>query len=329
MILVILLAITIQITVYVFRKQIADYFNITDIPDNLTKKHLKPTPLVGGIGLIFIPIFYFTFEIYKNNIDREIVAILFIFIFLFIVGLLDDKYSFKGQNKLISVFIISLIFFLLTHHHFKIEFMNLYILNRKIELLDFWYFALPFSFSVMIFSLNIADGKNGLVVSYSIILLSLLLVFYSNIELQEYLYYFLIGLFVIFFFNIKGYLFLGTAGVNIIATSIFIILLKIYKHNNLYFEELILIYYIHIYEVIRLIIVRIKINRNPFKRDSNHIHDLIFKKNNILVSLIIYNLLSFTPFLIYKLTFINLTYSIFISVLLYYFSIYLIDKLNR
>lgn len=320
------LALLIQSLLYFYSNKIASKYNLLDIPDQKTKVHKHPTPLTGGIGLLIIPTLYIVYEIYIYGLDRELIAILLIMLTLSILGILDDKFSYKGINKLLIVFIVSLIFFLLSHHHFKIDSLNFYLFEKNFLLFDLWLIILPLAFSFLIFSLNIADGKNGLVIIYTIILLIILFFSYPNLEYKNFLLFMLCGLFIVLFFNITGKLFLGSSGVNIIAVSIFLIILKTYKHNNVFIEEIILIYYVHIYEVIRLFVSRIYFNKSPFRRDTNHLHNIIFKNLNPILSLIYYNSISFIPFCFYKFLGIDLIMSFILSLLLYFFSIIFLKK---
>tara|TARA_B100000575_G_scaffold42585_1_gene30032 strand:- start:596 stop:1576 length:981 start_codon:yes stop_codon:yes gene_type:complete len=321
-----LIGLFIQFFVYYYSDYIAKKFKLLDIPDQKTKRHKYPTPLTGGIGLVVIPIIYIGYEITIYGLDRELIAILLIVLTLSILGILDDKYSYKGLNKLSIVFIVSLAFFLLSHHHYKIDSLNFYLLEKKFLLFDFWLIVLPLAFSLLIFSLNIADGKNGLVITYTIFLLTILYFSYPNLEYKNFLLFVICGLFIVLFFNIKGKLFLGSSGVNIIAVSIFLIILKTYKHNNVYIEEIILIYYVHIFEVIRLFISRLYSNKSPFRRDTNHLHDIVFQKFNSILSIIYYCLISFIPFCFYKFLYIDLIISFILSLILYLFSIVILKK---
>jgi UDP-GlcNAc:undecaprenyl-phosphate GlcNAc-1-phosphate transferase len=321
------IALLLQATIYFQSEKLAHKFNLYDFPDQETKTHKRPTPLIGGLGLIIISFGYIFFDIYIYGLDREIIAILLIISSLSILGILDDKYSYKGNNKLIIVFIFTLIFFLISHHHFKIDFLNFFILNENVLIFNLWYFILPFSFTFLIFSLNISDGKNGLVTSFSFVLLLILYFSYPNLEYKNYLVFILFGLFLVFLFNFNGKLFLGSSGVNIIAVSIFLIIVKIYKHNEVYIEEIILIYFVHVFEVLRLFFSRIYSNRDPFKRDINHLHNFIFKKFNQTIAIIIYNFISFFPFIIYKFTQISLILSFLIALFLYTVSIIYCKKI--
>ena len=163
------LALLIQSVIYFYSNKIALKYNLLDIPDQKTKVHKQPTPLTGGIGLLIIPTLYIVYEIYIYGLDRELIAILLIMLTLSILGILDDKFSYKGINKLSIVFIVSLIFFLFSHHHFKIDSLNFYLFEKNFLLFDLWLILLPLVFSFLLFSLNIADGKNGLVIIYTII----------------------------------------------------------------------------------------------------------------------------------------------------------------
>ena len=93
---------------------IAKIINIFDVPDNNRKIHKGKIPALGGLLIIFniILIVLFlnkeilNFEAYKNVILINSYYFLFTFffslLFLFFIGIIDDKYSIKPFIKIVS-----------------------------------------------------------------------------------------------------------------------------------------------------------------------------------------------------------------------------------
>ena len=87
----------------------AQILGFVDEPDS-HKFHKTPTPLLGGVGVFFGAFGgIIIFKNYWQNSNFNL-AFLFVSIFLiFILGLLDDKFSFRPFPKLIGLILVSLI----------------------------------------------------------------------------------------------------------------------------------------------------------------------------------------------------------------------------
>ena len=95
--------------VIIKRNQIADYFNLIDKPDIKRKIHKSNTPIVATFSLVFFFIILLFTDLFLLNIfDDDFQIIIFISLCLFVVGVIDDKFTLNPYQKII---IISLIFF--------------------------------------------------------------------------------------------------------------------------------------------------------------------------------------------------------------------------
>ena len=84
---------------------------ISDKPDGKRKIHLKPIPLAGGIILIFnISIYailtlinpnFLPNELFFNN-NFQLLIFIITSIFIFLVGIIDDKYYLSPNLKILS-----------------------------------------------------------------------------------------------------------------------------------------------------------------------------------------------------------------------------------
>jgi UDP-N-acetylmuramyl pentapeptide phosphotransferase/UDP-N-acetylglucosamine-1-phosphate transferase len=111
-----------------FRRKI----NIVDFPDKERKVHKIPVPLYGGIFLflnlfLLLIISIFDDQILYNFFDLKKKRDVFIFfsscVFLFILGLLDDKFKINPYLRFIIFFIIFLL--ISQEKNLRIEYIQL------------------------------------------------------------------------------------------------------------------------------------------------------------------------------------------------------------
>ena len=84
----------------IYCKRISEILKLTDKP-NKQKIHKKPTPLMGGTIVFFllIEIFYFQHYSYLENFD--VLILITICFFCFLVGLIDDRINIRSYIKLL------------------------------------------------------------------------------------------------------------------------------------------------------------------------------------------------------------------------------------
>ena len=92
-----------------FVKYLAVRFNLLDKPDEKRKKHLRPTPLGGGVAIFlsfFISLFIARSYLLSGNLEYSHWLGFFIgSFFLIFGGLLDDKYNLSIKYQLIFPFL--------------------------------------------------------------------------------------------------------------------------------------------------------------------------------------------------------------------------------
>ena len=109
---------------------------------------------------------------------------------------------------------------------------------------------------LLINSLNLADGINGLVIFISIIWIVLISFYATKFVLITNLF-FVINLLILLFFNLQSKIFLGSGGVNFISTYISIITVYTFNSSNELKYEFILFFMIPGIDMIRVFLVRI------------------------------------------------------------------------
>ena len=276
------------------------HFNI-DKPDKIRKLHSKPTPLAGG-QIIFINLIIYWIlsfyskellnnEIFFQNEDSLNYFMVTIF-FIFLLGFVDDKYNLKANLKFIFLFIIILIL-LFKDFNLILNEINFSFYSKSLNLKNYNIIFSIFCFLVFLNAFNMFDGINLQSSLYSIIILTNILLFFSNSLLVKIL---IISLIFFSYLNYKNKSFLGDSGSLIIAFMISYFFIKMYNFDIIgYADQIILYMLIPGLDLIRLFIIRIFKKQNPLSSDRNHIHHLLLRKYSLEKSLIILLLMIIFP----------------------------------
>tara|TARA_B110000305_G_C18774347_1_gene331093 strand:- start:20 stop:505 length:486 start_codon:yes stop_codon:yes gene_type:complete len=130
----------------------------------------------------------------------------------------------------------------------------------------------------------------------------------------------LISLIFFLILNYNGKIFLGDSGTLFLGFLISYIFLYDYNNNhNFSIEEIFLVMYLPGIDLLRVALLRIANNSNPFLPDRKHLHHLISLNHNELICVLFLILLAFTPYVINY--FLEMPYTIIISSILVYFYI--------
>ncbi len=237
-----------------------------DIHQSFSNK--KNVPLAGGLFILFPIIFFlndfliscFMFSIYLIGFfsDRKI--------------LVSPKKRFLIQCVLILLFVMVLD---IRINSSRIEFFDI-ILNNKI-------FAVPFSafcLLILINGSNFIDGLNGLLISFTIIILFMLtklnLIDYSIISYQS-VNLIIFTLLLLLLLNIFNVLMLGDSGAYLLGFFVGFIIISSHLSNpdiSPYFFISLIWYpcFENLFSILR------KLNKefSPLKPDSKHLHQLVF-----------------------------------------------------
>jgi len=293
--------------------------NLIDYPTGI-KIHKKPVPLVGGIMLALVGLVI----IFNDNTILNQYEIGFI-ILVCIFGIIDDAQNINANKKFL-ILILAFLIFIYLNDNLKIKliyFQTLGVIYFP-DNLFLQIFLSTICFVLLINAYNMCDGINGLACIIFIIWSTYLSMTQENIATSLLPFAFLILIFLIF--NLKGDYFLGDGGNYFLSTLIGMIIVKEtqYSKQQIYAEEIFLLFMLPGIDMLRLFFHRIYNKKNPFIGDNNHLHHILIKKyNNLNVALLIYSALIITPLLIYNLTSINPLVLIITAFLLYF---YLIKK---
>ena len=292
-----------------FNKQIANFFNVFD---------KNKIPLIGGLFL-FIGLIINKIYLLNNSLLSIYFVDLFYLISIFIVALLDDRFSLDPYFRLIFIVITFSLF---------INYEYIFIQTLNFKYFSFFYtpdnnfikIILPiFCIIVFINAYNFTDGINCLATLLGISWFTYLAIKYHF--LIEIYFIFFIFMVLFLFLNYKNKSYLGDSGNYIISIIIGYLLITINRTlpNSIYIEEIFLLLIIPGLDLIRLFFIRIRKKQSPFKGDLNHLHHHLYKKYGLFKTLIIYLTLVNLPMYIFLINEEALIFLIFFSIIVYFY----------
>ena len=244
-------------------------------------------PLTGGIFLV-LPIVFF----YSNNL-----FLVSFFISIFLIGFFSDRKILVSAKIRFFLQIFIIISFVII--------FDLKIISSRIELFDimlsnklFAYFFSSFCLLILINGSNFIDGLNGLLISYSLIVIYKLgnLGLISDQIIFDQYFYLILSLFVVLLLlNILNILMFGDSGAYLLGLFLGFVIINSHVSNvdvSPYFYISLIWYpcFENLFSILR------KLNRkfSPLNPDSKHLHQLIFffVKKKIGLSIIFSNNLS-------------------------------------
>ena len=293
-------------------------FNFLDYPAK-GKIHTSPTPFVGGIIIYILLIICFSLNFFIN-IDLNLYSFFYMTVF-FVLGFIDDKFDLNSYYKILLVIVISLLMIYVD------ESFLIYKISFEITNNEFYFGLLKIPVTILCIlllyiAINMSDGINCLLISFASLTLLLIntLVFRHSLEFIDITL--LSSLITLLYFNYKNKVFLGNAGANLIA-AYFIYLLINGNYNKPVDVFLVISPFLILgIDMVRLIFLRLLKRTNPFNRDLNHFHHILYRKFNIKITIATYLIISFMPLTLNYLT--NITTLTFIpfQILIYSFIIY-------
>lgn len=302
--------ILINLLIFTNFRKIKNKIKLIDDPKSEVRKiHKKPISQIGGIWLmlnLFIIYFFsknfFEIKIFNESIhDLKNFGSLWIgLVFLFLIGLIDDKLKIKTSIKSILL-LFSIIIVLLIDNHLILNTVNLSFLDKSFSIGNLSFFFTLLSILLFINATNLYDGIHLQLGFYSLFLIC----YFILIKLSFY-FFLPIFTFIIFYLilNYKKLLFLGDNGSYVIGFLFSYLFIKSYNYGAIdYADKIFLIMILPGVDMFRLFIIRIFNKKNPFYPDQNHIHHLLlnYEKSNIIQVNLITIFLAVSPLIISQL----------------------------
>lgn len=259
---------------------VASWLGVMDVP-NERKLHKSETPLMGGIVLqmAFVPaaIAFVLLTTSPNWIQSLLILLAAVFA-MTLVGLADDRHTLSARDRLLISFLV---------------FGSSAILDPlfRVRVLDFAYLGFSLGLGTgwlaviftticcvgLLNAVNMADGKNGLVIGLCLGWCGLLAL-RAPAALLPIIALLAVGLVVLLGYNLANRLFLGDGGSYGLATAIGLIAIATYNSLGSYAgraisaDELMLVFAVPVLDAFRLTFARLRRGQSPMAADRDHLH---------------------------------------------------------
>ena len=259
-------------------RPISNILGILDAPDGERKLHPTITPLAGGLAIGLPALLALFYNALTTDFLPLYLVIAMAGLASLLLGLLDDRAHIRpiyrlALSLLLALAVLEIVPALL------LSFLHFSFLNQVIFLEQF---ALVFT-AVCIVGLqnaiNMADGKNGIVIGLCLFWTVELLLFAPD-HLRPILFALGAALFVALAFNLRGRLFLGDSGSY--ALSFIIALLAVYVYDIAFTDlpaDLVALWFlIPVIDCLRVMALRAVRGRSPFASDRSHLHHMLYHR---------------------------------------------------
>jgi UDP-GlcNAc:undecaprenyl-phosphate/decaprenyl-phosphate GlcNAc-1-phosphate transferase len=276
---------------------------LMDVPD-ARKTHQRPTPLLGGLALalIALPIsLIFGIFLYPAELRPSILIFIFASVAMVLMGMEDDRRTLTARNRLI----LSLIIFASVASFdplFNVRVLRFGVSGYEIGM---GVTAVGIVFTTiccvgLVNAVNMADGKNGLVIGLCLGWLAMLAI-RAPIGLLPFILILIACLAVLLIFNLRGDIFLGDGGVYGLGCAIGLIAIAIYNSREpvggyaIEAEELMLLFGIPVLDSFRLTYTRLRRGQSPMAPDRDHLHHHLQSKFGWPGGLVVYLAIALIP----------------------------------
>jgi UDP-GlcNAc:undecaprenyl-phosphate/decaprenyl-phosphate GlcNAc-1-phosphate transferase len=276
---------------------------LMDTPDT-RKRHRAVTPLMGGIVLVavFCPLgMALAYLAIPSEWSRLLTIWLGSVAAMAIIGLADDRHSLTPRHRLVLSFLVFAIAASLDPH-FNVRVLNFEHPEFELGLSTGW-FSIVFTTTCcvgLVNAVNMADGKNGLVIGLCLGWLALLS-FRVPTPLLPAVLLLSAVLVALLAFNLRGRLFLGDGGAYGLASAIGLLAIVTYNMPGnhagraIAAEELVLLFAAPVFDSFRLTYVRVRRGQSPMTGDRDHLHHHLLDRFGWPGGLFIYFVVALLP----------------------------------
>lgn len=276
-------------------------FGLLDFPDPSggRKRHATVTPLVGGLAITLsllsgVAVAYFNPATFAP-VSTHMAWFAFAVAGMYIIGLTDDRFALGPKIRLALAFLI-LLLVVLYAPDFGLPFLR-FSWSGETWFLDNIGDAFVLLCLVgLLNAVNMADGKNGLVIGICLIW-GLVLLVHAPTLLVPVLVATLVSLGTMMAFNFSGRLFLGDGGSYALSGIFGLLAIYIYNHEFavLRADHIAILFAIPVFDTIRLMTARVRRGQSPFAGDRDHLHHHLAHRWGWPLGLYIYLLLVGAP----------------------------------
>ena len=272
---VVLIAASVSVFISVFALQIGTCLHVLDIPDGKRKIHPTITPQIGGLAIglptLAISIYHAATSLflpfYSTVVGTGLACLL--------LGLFDDRKPIRPIYRLLFTFLLALVALEFVPA-LQVTFLRFSFIDKVLFLEHFSIFFTAVCIVGLQNAVNMADGKNGIVIALCLFWCLDLFIFAPD-HLHLVLLTLVVALAVALTFNLRGYLFLGDSGSYSLGFIIAILVIYIYDiaFAALHAELVVLWFLIPVVDCLRVMAFRIIRGQSPFSSDQNHLHHIL------------------------------------------------------
>ncbi len=288
-----------------FAKPVCKALRLMDTPGD-RKLHQRDTPLVGGLSLVLIilPLVAIAnFLSFDPSYRWTITIIVIATAAIALIGMADDRHSLSATNRII---LTSLTFALaaIIHPMFNVRFLEFAFttphINVGMAITPISIFFTTLCCVGLVNAINMADGKNGLVIGLCIGWL-MLLATRAPAPLLPVILIVLAALTVLIISNLRGWLFLGDGGSYGFGAAVAFLTIATYnsfdldKQRLMFAEEAMLLFAVPVFDSFRLTFVRMRRGQSPMAGDRDHLHHHLLDRFGWPLGLIIYLVIALLP----------------------------------
>lgn len=275
------LALVIALFVGVKAEAIGRFFGLLDYPDldGGRKRHAGVTPLVGGMAVaaasVVAAILVFLFTPPQSVQMAWLAGVVAA---MFLIGAVDDRFHLSPVFRLGSALLV-LILVVSEAPDFSLAFLRISGQDR-LWLLGDWGDAFTLLCLLgLLNAVNLADGKNGIVIGMGLIW-TVVLAVHSPAAVLPVLAAVGTALLVTGYFNMTGRLFLGDGGCYAISALFGLLAIYAYNHDfeRMRADEVAVMFAIPVLDTIRLMATRVLRGRSPFEGDRDHLHHHLYAR---------------------------------------------------
>jgi UDP-GlcNAc:undecaprenyl-phosphate/decaprenyl-phosphate GlcNAc-1-phosphate transferase len=257
---------------------LGERMGLLDFPDPAggRKLHGQVTPMVGGVAIVGAAVLAALGLIWLDGDDLDAATLGWFLVTvtgLFLVGSMDDRIGLTAPTRLAaaSAFLLAAI---AQVPDFSVGFL---LFSGQDDLLLMQGLG-GIAFTLLCFvgllnAVNMADGKNGLVIGQALIW-SAILMLRLPAAMLPLMAAILAALAVLFVFNLKGRLFLGDGGSYGLSAMFGLLAIYAWNHGfaDMHADDVALIFAIPVFDTLRLILHRVSRGKSPFTPGRDHLH---------------------------------------------------------
>jgi UDP-GlcNAc:undecaprenyl-phosphate GlcNAc-1-phosphate transferase len=286
-----------------FSSPLCRVLGLMDIP-NERKLHGRPTPLAGGLALclVILPVSLLaTLLSAPSMMQHSLLICIAAVAVMALIGLADDRHNLAAHGRLV----LSLLVFLIVA--FADPLFNVRVLDFHTPRLSFgvgsnWmgYLFTTVCGVGLVNAINMADGKNGLVIGLLIGWLAVLEHF-APLPLLPLILIAQSGLIVLFIFNLQGLVFLGDGGSYGFGCLISLLTIAVYNSPagahapRLTADTIVLLFSVPVIDSFRLTFYRMSRGMSPMSADRDHLHHYLQNQFGWPTGLIVYLVAALLP----------------------------------